>query len=163
MIVGNRRILKIQGNVPQDTTQPFAFIKAQALLGTDTLTRIVINNGKSIGGKIFFTSGMGIFITDGICLEGGVRLWQDGDITGIQSVQQYDNTSTIAYSLASIEPHKIIIANSLGAKAAEFTPAISQSGAQLFEFDNSSLSSGVYFVTIITPTEKSVAMFQIVK
>jgi hypothetical protein len=162
-IVGNRRILKIQGNVPQDTTQPFAFIKVQALLGTDTLTRIIINNGKSIGGKILFTSGSGIFITDGICLEGGVRLWQDGDITSIQSVQHYDNTSTIAYSLSSTEPHKIVIATSLGAKAAEFNPTIYQSGQQLFEFDNSGLSSGIYFITIITPTEKSVAMFHIIR
>ncbi len=162
-ITGNRRILTIQGNVPEDTTQPFALIKAQVLLGNDTLTRIIINNGKSIGGRVLFTSGMGICITDGICIEGGVRLWQDGDITGIQSVQQYDKTSIIAYSLASTEPHKIIIATSLGMKAAEFTPTVYQPGAQLFEFDNSALSSGVYFITILTPTEKSVAMFQIIK
>ena len=162
-IDGTRRLLRIQAAIPQDTTQPLAVIKATALLGTDTLTRIFVSNGKSIGGKVVLTSGIGIYITEGVCLEGGLRLWQDGNRTGIQSIIHHDRTSTIAYTLASTEPHSIIVSTSLGMTAAQFTPSITEAGAQLFTFDNSFLASGVYFMTVITPTEKSVLPFQILK
>lgn len=162
-IVGNRRFLRVVGRVPENSTSPFAIISATVLLGNDTTTFIDISNGVSYGGKIQLNKGGGVFITEGVCIEGGLRLWQDGDITEIRSVNSNGNQTSVSYTLSSSEDHSITVHNSLGVIIDSFEKLHGKVGDCIFDFNNSGLSSGTYYLTIRTPTEYTSKSFVLIR
>jgi hypothetical protein len=148
--------IKIE-NLPVDveTGDTLATIWFRAGLGNAELSKLELTYIEAIGGNTTITHEDGTFKLLGICYEGGTRLFNANSKAGIESVNPNpaENMLEVDLNLAEEGQTELLIYNMQGEKVKElFKQTVGSLGTKSLKSDISDLSSGQYYLVLITPT-----------
>jgi hypothetical protein len=148
--------IKIE-NLPVDveTGDTLATIWFRAGLGNAELSKLELTYIEAIGGNTTITHEDGTFKLLGICYEGGTRLFNANSKAGIESVNPNpaENMLEVDLQLNEEGQTELLIYNMQGEKVKElFKQTAGSIGAKNLKSDISDLSSGQYYLVLITPT-----------
>jgi hypothetical protein len=148
--------IKIE-NLPVDveTGDTLATIWFRAGLGNAELSKLELTNIEAIGGNTTITHEDGTFKLLGICYDGGTRLFNPNSSIGIEKVSPNpaENMLEVDLNLAEEGQTELLIYNMQGEKVKElFKQTVGSLGTKSLKSDISDLSSGQYYLVLITPT-----------
>ncbi|MCO5251976.1 MAG: choice-of-anchor D domain-containing protein [Candidatus Kapabacteria bacterium] len=141
--------------VDVETGDTLATIWFRAGLGNAEISKLDLTNIEAIGGNTTITHKDGTFKLLGICYEGGTRLFNANSKAGIASVNPNpaENILEVDLQLNEEGQTELLIYNIQGEKVKElFKQSIATLGVQKLKSDISDLSSGQYYLVLITPT-----------
>jgi hypothetical protein len=141
--------------VDVETGDTLATIWFRAGLGNAEISELELTNIEAIGGNTTITHEDGTFKLLGICYEGGTRLFNANSKAGIESVNPNpaENMLEVDLQLNEEGQTELLIYNMQGEKVKELLKqTIGTLGAQSLKCDISDLSSGQYYLVLITPT-----------
>ncbi len=161
VINGSQRTINISSGLEESTIiqSPvgdgvLAKLRFRVGLGNDTHTNISIENAAPIGiGKIIINEVDGAFSLNGVCEEGGVRLF---DSEGIFLLEQntpnpFSGFTNIEFEIIEKGRTRLYVLNFVGEKVAELLNNDLEPGRYTFRFDADGLASGSYFYILETP------------
>jgi hypothetical protein len=177
--VGNERIIDIVKNIvfpvasnvkdnsPQaPITYPIQTITFRAMLGTEVNTRVIVENADVITGKVLVNPDSVMFTLDGVCISGGIRLF-DPTKTEFQLNQINPNPingiTSIEYHILELGNHKMFVIDMLGNQVLEIFNDNFKEGNYSTKFDASTLPSGAYRIILQSPTEIKSQIVQVMK
>ncbi|PKL84743.1 MAG: hypothetical protein CVV22_11180 [Ignavibacteriae bacterium HGW-Ignavibacteriae-1] len=141
--------------VDVETGDTLATVWFRAGLGNAEISKLELTNIEAIGGNTTISHEDGTFKLLGICYEGGTRLFNANSKAGIESVNPNPAENLLEVDLLLNEEGQteLLIYNMQGEKVKElFKQTIGTLGAQSLKCDISDLSSGQYYLVLITPT-----------
>lgn len=158
---------KGKDNSPQaPITYPVKTITFRAMLGTEVNTTVYVENVDVLTGKILVNPDSSIFTLDGVCLQGGTRLY---DPTKSEFMLSQINPNPVSgitnvnYHILEMGIHKMWIIDMLGNKVLEIMNDNFNEGNYVSKFDASSLPSGAYRIILQSPTEIQSQIIQVMK
>ena len=153
----NQRFMFVTLPVDSDGDGILAMIPFKAALGNATETDIMLEDIAQIGrGKLVIYEEKGSFSLEGVCQEGGARLF-DGDsrLTLTQNMPNpVKHTAKIEFELFEKGHTALYVYDIEGNKVLTLLSESLNPGMHSVDFNVESLSSGVYYYVLETPTRK---------
>ncbi|MFP4528762.1 MAG: choice-of-anchor D domain-containing protein [Candidatus Kapaibacterium sp.] len=153
---GERTItLSYDGPFPAASEEIQPSYEFRAMLGNAETTSVNIENARSKSGRIDFTATPGEFLLEGICDQGGLRLFDPFTAAALAAPGPNPASEGISINFKTSERGytRIILVDSYGRTAAEIFDGIPEPGSHSEYFPTGNLSSGVYFIIMQTPTQ----------
>jgi len=155
-VVNGERFVRLRIPITFNSNGLLRNLKFAVGLGNDTETAVKFTQYSSIGGRIYLTDSIGRFCVEGICKEGGVRLYRadagNAKLT-VASPQPIQNSAHIGITTVENGQTTLSLVNILGQRVATVLNEQLTSGKRSIEFDCALLNSGTYLLVLQTPTE----------
>jgi hypothetical protein len=136
-----------------------------AMLGDREGTDLLLENAFALRGNVTVTAVPGYFRLDGICREGGERLFQSsGKISLLPNRPNPFNAATLLeYEVIENGPTRLTVLDFLGRTIATLVDGAVAPGRYTIPFDASTLESGTYILILQTPTARMFRLMEVVK
>ncbi|MCX6154791.1 MAG: SBBP repeat-containing protein [Candidatus Kapabacteria bacterium] len=165
-IIGDQRVLDLDMKVssnPKDTV--LQVLKFEAMLGEATGTNLELTDVQTQGVLIALKHSSGTFSLLGVCHEGGLRLVT---ISGkFELMAPKPNPSSNAVKLEFSSPEngmtQLFIMNSVGQQVKSIINKEVVHGTYEVDIPVSDLPSGIYFITLKTPTRNKTVKLEVTK
>ncbi|MFP4369683.1 MAG: T9SS type A sorting domain-containing protein [Candidatus Kapaibacterium sp.] len=139
-------------------------LKFRAALGTDSITRLRFDNLAVEGYDRVINHSPGIFILNDLCLEGGPRYVHFEDAINMEVFPNpAKNKLNLKFDLIESGHTEILIFNYLGEPVLKIFDAKGSKGEHDIDINIATLSSGVYYIRLETPTFSETSLLNIVK
>jgi len=152
--------------VTPDGTGLLKNLKFRAMLGTDTTTVFEVSGTQLAKGFANFSVTNGKLILKGICNSGGPRLF-DPTINGAAILQVIPNPAegNVSVTLQVQEPgrHSLALFSTVGTQVLEIFNRELKTGEITVDADLKLISSGVYYLSYVTPTVRITKLINILK
>jgi hypothetical protein len=153
----------VSASLPSDSTiYRFRF---RAALGSDTVTPLLLKEFSTTGDTIVVAGLAGRFHLTGICQSGGSRLIATGVATRLKPTVPNPSRgmTEIAFDLVEAGRTTLTLTDMLGRTVDVVADENLTPGSHSAFFDASTLPTGLYLCTLVTPTERASEVISIVR
>jgi hypothetical protein len=164
-ISGSDRIIPLELPATPPCGHLLASFRFRAMLGNDTMTTLTLENPAAVGGTVAVRAESGVFRLLGVCKDGGVRLLNPEGKVGILKMAPNPAGEWAELEIETVEsgPTSVTLLDIHGQLITTLFNGDLESGRHLVSFNTRELSTGSYYVVLMTPTVRRVQRIDIVK
>jgi hypothetical protein len=164
-IVGNDRIIPLDLPPEPSCVGVFMNMRFIVALGNDTATDILLENTSAVGGNVALTIRSGRFTLNGVCREGGIRLFNNNGTIVLKPARPnpVNDRSEIEYEVIESGRTRLYITDMLGRRVATLVDGEVVPGRYVAQLDASRIPSGTFYCVLQTPTERRVQSMIVTK
>jgi hypothetical protein len=156
VLEGDDRLIDLDLPTDADPQGILTTLRFRAGLGTDSITTLLLEDPRSVGGTVVMSVEAGEFRLLGICEAGGARLVNPNGLITLKSI--YPNpvtgpTANVELETTEIGETRLFMSDILGRTIKTLIDGELVPGRRIYQFDLEDLPTGFYFMTLQTPTE----------
>jgi WD40 repeat protein len=163
---GNDRVIDLDLPTSADTANILVTLRFRAGLGNDTVTALTLESPRAVGGAVAMSVGVGEFHLLGVCMAGGARLINPSGVIALKPLRPNPvNGPTVNVELETTElgPTRLYLSDMRGSTVRTLIDGAIAPGRRIMTFDLGDLSSGMYFMTLETPTERRTIRMEVAR
>jgi hypothetical protein len=164
-IVDSERVIPLELPTIPESGNVLATLRFRAMLGNDTLTALRLENGGATGGAVAVSTASGMFHLLGVCRSGGARLFNPDGQVQILKVAPNPASGSAELEIETLESGRtrVVVMDMLGREVETVFDGEPAAGRHTLSIDMTHLSTGSYYLMMITPTVRRSCRVSVMK
>jgi WD40 repeat protein len=165
ILQGNNRIIELDIPPKADANDILKTLEFRAGLGNDSMTSIILDTVRAIGGIAQMSRQNGTFHLLGICHAGGARLLNPNGAIILSMIRPNpaNDYAEVELETTEIGQTTLELYNANGQKVRTFINGTIEPAHRIISLDMSDIHSGMYVLTLQTPTERRSTILEVVR